>query len=64
MGAFFACCGITASIPLARRMNVRLFRKALLGILVLSALMLMARGLAESRISGSVMPASSIRTDS
>lgn len=44
-GALFACGGIAASVPLVRRMDVRLFRKALLGVLALAAVMLLARGL-------------------
>ncbi len=46
-GAVFACCGIAVGIPLVRRMDVRLFRKVLLTILALSAVMLLVRGLRQ-----------------
>lgn len=45
MGAVFAFCGIAASIPVVRRVNIRIFRLLLLGMLAISAITLIARAI-------------------
>lgn len=47
MGSFAACAGIALSVPLARRLPAEIFRRALLGMLSLSAIMLCWRGFAD-----------------
>lgn len=42
-GAVFAICGIAASIPVVKRINLGLFRMLLLAMLSLSAIVLLAR---------------------
>lgn len=45
LGGVFGILGIIASIPLAQRLNLGLFRRLLLGTLALSAIVLLWRGL-------------------